>query len=151
MTPWTVARQAPLSLGILQARELEWVAIPFPEDLPQSDFSFPPDLSKQALSSPGFLLFFVIVCCKKERYFKEEQACKKSVKVTSSILGFPFGSDGKESACQSKRPGFGPWVRKVPQRGKWQPTSVFLPGESHGQRSLAGYSPWGHKGSDTTE
>ena len=34
---------------------------------------------------------------------------------------------------------------------KWEPTSVFLPGESHGQRSLAGYSPWGHKESDTTE
>ena len=36
-------------------------------------------------------------------------------------------------------------------RRKWQPTPVFLPGESHGQRSLAGYSPWGHKESDTTE
>ena len=34
---------------------------------------------------------------------------------------------------------------------KWQPTPVFLPGESHGQRSLVGYSPWGHKESDTTE
>ena len=33
----------------------------------------------------------------------------------------------------------------------WQPTPVFLPGESHGQRTLAGYSPWGHKESDTTE
>ena len=36
-------------------------------------------------------------------------------------------------------------------RGKWQPTSVLLPGKSHGQRSLVGYSPWGHKESDTTE
>ena len=36
-------------------------------------------------------------------------------------------------------------------RRKWQPTPVFLPGESHGQRSLAGYSPWGGKESDTTE
>jgi len=40
---------------------------------------------------------------------------------------------------------FDPWVRKTPWRRKWQPTPVFLPGESHGQRSLAGYSPWGHK------
>ena len=43
------------------------------------------------------------------------------------------------------------WVRKIPWRRKWQPTPVFLPGESHGQRSVVGYSPWGHKESDTTE
>ena len=43
------------------------------------------------------------------------------------------------------------WVGKIPWRGAWQPILVFLPGESHGQRSLAGYSPWGHKESDTTE
>ena len=44
--------------------------------------------------------------------------------------------------------GFDPWIGKVPWRRKWQPTPVFLPGKSHGQRSLAGYSPWGlrHKG-----
>ena len=39
----------------------------------------------------------------------------------------------------------------MPWRRKWQPTPVFLPGESHGQRTLAGYSPWGHRESDTTE
>ena len=39
----------------------------------------------------------------------------------------------------------------IPWRRKWQPTPIFLPGESHGQRSLVGYSPWGHKESDTTE
>jgi len=39
----------------------------------------------------------------------------------------------------------------MPWRGKWQPTPVFLPGESQGQRSLAGYRPWGHKELDTTE
>ena len=37
------------------------------------------------------------------------------------------------------------WVGKIPWRRAWQPTPVFLPGESHGQRSLVGYSPWGHK------
>ena len=42
------------------------------------------------------------------------------------------------------------WVRKIPWRRAWQPTPVLLPGESHGQRRLAGYSPWGHKESDTT-
>ena len=40
---------------------------------------------------------------------------------------------------------FDPWVRKIPWGRKWQPTPVFLPGKSHGQRSLAGYNLWGHK------
>ena len=49
-----------------------------------------------------------------------------------------------ERLClQCRRHEFNPWVRKIPWRRKWQPTPVFLPGESHGQRSLAGYSPWG--------
>ena len=46
---------------------------------------------------------------------------------------------------------FDPRVGKVPWRKVWQPSPVFLPGESNGQRSLMGYSPWGHKESDTTE
>ena len=61
---------------------------------------------------------------------------------------------GKESTCQCRRcnrHGFHPWVRRIPWRRAWQPTPVLLPGESHGQRSLAGYSPWGLKESDTTE
>ena len=47
--------------------------------------------------------------------------------------------------------GFDPWVGKIPWRRKWQPTSVLLPGKSHGQRSLVGYSPEGQKQSDMTE
>ena len=46
---------------------------------------------------------------------------------------------------------FDPWVRKIPWRRKWQLTPVFLPGESHGQGSLAGNTPWSHKKSDITE
>ena len=42
-------------------------------------------------------------------------------------------------------PGFDPWVGKIPWRRKWQPSPVFLPGKSHRERSLVGYSPWGHK------
>ena len=52
---------------------------------------------------------------------------------------------------QCRRPGFNLWVGKIPWRGKWQPTPVFLLGKSHGQRSLAGYSPWGGKELDMTE
>ena len=46
---------------------------------------------------------------------------------------------------------FNPWVGKIPWRRKWQPTPVLLPGKSHGQRSLVGYSPWDRKESDMTE
>ena len=56
--------------------------------------------------------------------------------------GLPSSLSGKEPTCQCRRCRFEPWVRKIPWRWKWQPTPVFLPGESHRQRRLAGSSPW---------
>ena len=73
---------------------------------------------------------------------------------TGIWLGFPGGATGKEPTCQCKRHKrcrFYPWVRKIPWRRAWQPTLVFLPGESHRQRRLASYNPWGCKESNTTE
>ena len=61
----------------------------------------------------------------------------------------PSGSDGKESAWKAGDPG--PWVRTISCRREWLPIPVFLPGECHGQRNLAGYSPWGCKELDTIE
>ena len=52
---------------------------------------------------------------------------------------------------QCRRHRFNPWVRKVSRRREWLPTPVFLPGESHEQRSMGDYSPWGRKESDTSE
>ena len=72
--------------------------------------------------------------------------------ITRQIFSFPGGTSGKELAYQCrrcKRHGFSPWVGKIPWGRAWQPTPVSLPGESHGQRSLAG--AWGLKESDTTE
>ena len=72
----------------------------------------------------------------------------------SNLWAFPGGASDKEPAYQCrgcKRPEFDPWVGKIPWRRSWQPTPVFLPGESHGQRSLVGYSPWGPRESVTTE
>ena len=63
----------------------------------------------------------------------------------------PGGSVGKESTCNAGDPGSIPVSGRYPWRREWQPTSVFFPGESHGQRSLAGYGPWGCKQLDTTE
>ena len=69
-------------------------------------------------------------------------------------LGLPGGTSGKEPTCQCrryKRLSFHPWVRKISWRRAWQPTPVFLLGESYGQRGLVGYSPLGSKESDTTK
>ena len=59
----------------------------------------------------------------------------------SCYWGFPGRSDSKESACNAGDTGTIPWVGKIPWRKAWQLTPVFLPTESHGQRSLVGYSP----------
>ena len=76
------------------------------------------------------------------------------VRSEISYMSFPDGASGKASACQcsrNKNCGFDPWVRKIPWSRKCQPTPVFLPGKSHGQRSLVGYSSWGLKELDMTE
>ena len=69
-------------------------------------------------------------------------------------MGFPGNVSGKEPTCQCrrcKRDEFNPWVRKIPSRRAWQPTPVFLPEESHGQRSPAGYRPQGCKELNTAQ
>ena len=67
-----------------------------------------------------------------------------SILLLASI-SFPGGSEDKVSACNAQGPGSIPGLERFPWRRKWQPTPIFLPGESHGQRSLAGYSPQGHR------
>jgi len=62
------------------------------------------------------------------------------------VVKNPFANTGRY-----KRHGFNPWVRKILWKKAWQPTPVFLHGESHGQRSQVGYSPWSCKESDKTE
>ena len=62
-------------------------------------------------------------------------------------LGFPGGSEGKQSACRAGGPASIPGSGRSPGGRKW----LFLPGEFHGQKSSGSYSPWGRKGSETTE
>ena len=64
-------------------------------------------------------------------------------------IGLPWWLSAKESTC--RRPRFILWVGKIPWKKAWQPTPILLPGESHGQRSLEGYSPRGRTESDMTE
>ena len=67
------------------------------------------------------------------------------------IIGLPCSSNGKESACNAGDLLLDPWVRRIFWRRQWQSTPVLLLVESHRQRSLEGYSSWGHKESDMTE
>ena len=61
------------------------------------------------------------------------------------VNGLPGGSDDKESACEGRKPGFDPWIGKIPWRRECLSTPVFLHGKSHRHRSLVACSPWGCK------
>ena len=82
--------------------------------------------------------------------------CNRKPYLTSLSLfpykaGAPWWLSCKEPACQCRRLWFSSWDRKIPWRRKWQPTSVSLPWECHGQRSLAGYNSWGLRESNMSE
>ena len=85
----------------------------------------------------------------------DKQEAEKRDTGPRETLGFLGDASGKEPACQCKRHKrhrLAPWVGKISWRKrKWQPAPVFLPGKSHGQRSLVGHSSWGRKESDMTE
>ena len=70
---------------------------------------------------------------------------------TSVLLGFPGGSDGKESTCSAQDMGSIPGLGRSPEGGHGNPLQCSCLENPDGQRSLVGYSPWGHKESDTTE
>ena len=80
-----------------------------------------------------------------------QQGCKESDKteqLTLSLSGIKYGASQMALVLKNSpvnagnmRHGFNPWFRKIPWRRAWQPTPIFLPGESHGQKNLAGYSP----------
>ena len=123
--------------GILQARTLGWVAISFSN-------AWKRKVKEKSLSRVWLLT---------TPWTAAHQAPPpwdfpgKSIRV-GAIAFSAGGPSGKEPTCRCrrhKRYEFGPWVEKIPWRRTWQPTAVFLPGKSHGQRSLVGYSPWGCK------
>jgi len=102
---------------------------------------------------------------KKSRVCRWKQATCTSLQVTfleiqalfkrhRSQMGFPGGLAGKQSTCNAgdaRDAGLIPGLGRSPGGRTWQPSPVILPGESHGQGSLTGYGPWGHKESDMTE
>ena len=119
--------------GIFQAGVLEWVAISF-----SRGSSWPRGETQVShIAGRCFTLW----------------ATREALWVLEWVA-YPFSNGSSQSRDWThccNRPGFNPWIEKIHWRRKWQPTPVFLPGEFHGQRSLVGYSPWGHKESDITE
>ena len=84
----------------------------------------------------------------------ENYAGKKKgnfIHVSTSRRGFPGSSVVKNPPATAGDAGSVLGLRIQPKRRKWQPTPVFLPGKSHGKRSLVGYSPWSRKEWDTTK
>ena len=101
-----------------------------------------------------YYLYYKFLCGHEYVFSSLGYIPRSGIPGSYSHLRFQGDASGKEPACQCrrcKRRRFDPRVRKIPWRRAWQPTPVFLPGESHRQRSLAGHSPWGGKESDTTE
>ena len=84
-------------------------------------------------------------------FLDREDPLEKGAATHSSILGFPGGSDGKESNCNVGDLGLIPGLERSPREGKGYPLQYYCLENPHGQRSLAGYSPWDRKESDTTE
>ena len=73
------------------------------------------------------------------------EASRSGFRGSKKYGGLPWWLSWQRICLQCRRPGFSPWVGKTPWRREWLPTSLFLPGEFHGWRSLVGYSLWGHK------
>ena len=122
--------------GILQARILEWVA------MPSSRGSSQPRDQIQSLVSPALAgRFFTttapweVLMCRDHAHFGKASLAAQTVKSLPAMRETWVRSLGREH----------------PLEKEMQPTPVFLPGRSHGQRSLAGYSPWDHKELDMTE
>ena len=151
------------------SRQEYWSGLPCPPpgDLPNPGIK-PQSPAAPALQMGSLLLSHWESPClyttpRKEALHIQHSISNKYMKLNEScdylgaiilFMGFLGGTSGKEPICQCRRHkgcGFDPCVGKIPWRRAWQPTPVFLPGESHGQRSLAGYSPWGRKELDTAE
>ena len=95
-----------------------------------------------------------LIKCFQITLYERFQTRRRSLYIINNTFEPLRCLSGKESTCQCRRLKscrFNPWVGKIPCGRKRQPTPVFLPGKFHGQRSLEGYSPWGHIELDMTE
>ena len=151
-TLWTVSRQAPLFMGILQARILKWVAM---SSSGESSW-------QMHFLNKGQKMAIIVLVWREIGYYHGQANTMLyfgRMQWHPSPVLLPRKSHGWRNLV-----GCSPWLRVrndwatslslstfMHWRRKWQPTPVFLPGESHQRRSLVGCSPWGHTESDTTE
>ena len=163
-TPWAVARQTPLSMRILQARILEWVAMPYSKgsSRPRSSALQVDPLSTEP---PGNVYTYTYTYTYTFTYtyilyiYTHTHIYIHTFYIyththTQTHMGFPGGAGSKVSACQfrrQKRSGFLPWVRKISGAGHGNLLQYSCLENPHGHRSLAGYSSLGQKELDTTE
>ena len=145
MTAWTVAHQAPLSMGFSK------LPFPSPGDLPDSGMFEPVSpvsstLQADSLSAEPLRKPYILYEREREMsLYIWKYNILYNTKHTQQNKHFPGGASGKEPNCQCrtyKKHGLDLWVGKIPWSRAWQSTRVVLPGESHGQRTLLGYSPW---------
>ena len=116
LTAWTPSLSPPAPVSVLKGPMMSYIVMSEPFD--------------SAVNTHSLNRWFSLGQCLPPR---------GHLALSEDILGFPGGASGKEPACQCrrhKRCQFDSWVGKIPWRRAWQPTAVFLPGESHGQRSL---------------
>ena len=132
-TPWTVAYQAPLSMGF--SRQECWSGLPFP--------------SPGDLPDPGSNLG--LPQCRQTLYHLSHQKVSLPNSFGSTNTKASLVAETAKRLPAMRETRVPSWVGKIPWRRKWQPTPVFLPRESREWRNLVGYSPCGRKESDTTE
>ena len=149
-TPWAVAHQAPLSLG--HSRQEYWSGLPFPSwgYLPSPGVKF----KSPALASGLFTVWATGAHMSSK--WQEIASVIPHISIPSYIAlryiaRLPSWLRWWRICLQCRKPRFNSWVGKTSWSRKWQPTPVFFPGKTHGQRSLADYSPWGCKELDTNE
>ena len=157
-TPWAVAHQAPLTMGFPRQEYRSGLLLPSPGYLPDPAIK-PISPAAPALQMDSLLLshwespclHFVNLLWNRKKIMPQgaDQKSFISFKVSYEVVKNP--PETQEKACIAGDMFSIPGSGKIPWRKKWQPTLVFLPGESHRQSSLTGYSPWGHKELDTTE
>ena len=129
MTPWTISHQAPLSMGF--SGQEYWGGLPFPS---------PGDLTDPGIEPMSLQ-------CRQILYqLRDQGSCVKCYQTAlhateKSLMKTRVNQCGQLTCWRDKRFRFDPWVRKIPWRREWQLALIFFPGETHGQRSQAGYSP----------
>ena len=130
VTPWTVACQDPLSMEYFRPENQSGFS-PFSKG--SSQFR---DWTQASCFAGGF---FTIWAPREVLDLELLKVCSLPLWIwLMTIMGFPGGAVVKESACQCRRCRFNPWVKKIPWSRKWQPTSLFLPGKSHGEATVHG-------------